>query len=64
MADIAHNFGPGMGAGLGCRGRRSGEHGAAVLAIPPLAPLVVAVPVRLGRTPDVPCFWKKIMGYF
>ena len=59
MADIAHHFRPGMGAGFGCGGRRSGEHGAALLAVPPFAPLVVAVPVRLGRTPDIPLFVGK-----
>ena len=60
---FAHHFGPGVGAGFGCGGRGSGEHGAAVLAVPPLALLVVAVPVRLGRTPDVPCLWEKLNIY-
>ena len=59
MADIADRFGPGMGAGLRCGGRGSGEHGAALLAVPPFAGFVVAIPVRLGRTPHVPLFVGK-----
>ena len=62
MADIAHYFGPGMSAGLGCGGRGSGEHGAALLAVPPFSPLVVTIHVSFSRTPDVPCSWEALFS--
>ena len=62
MTDIADRFGPGMSAGLGCWWRRSGEHRAAVLAVPPLSSLVVTIPVSFSGTPDVPCSWEALFS--